>query len=163
MFSVITIPWVLVGIAGGAVALSLNEQVIRRIIGVIIVGMLVVYLWRRFSPNPQVAGNPAFYGICTGFATTLANASGPVNWLLGGWQFNGITTLQSGTPLSFTANNTAGLFNPVTWPNSNGKDPKLDGPVDQRLNAYFDKSVFSQPAPLLVAQNTRPPATTGVP
>jgi hypothetical protein len=72
------IPWVLAGIAGGAVALSLNEEVIRRIIGVIIVGMLVVYLWRRFSPTPQVAGNPAFYGICTGFATTLANASGPV-------------------------------------------------------------------------------------
>src|SRR4029079_14453257 len=76
-----------------------------------------------------------------------ANASGPVNWLLGGWQFNGITTLQSGTPLSFSANNTAGIFNNVTWPNSNGKDPKLDGPVDKRLNAYFDQSVFSQPAP----------------
>ena len=72
------IPWVLAGIAGGAVALSLNELVIRRIIGVIIVSMLVVYLWRRFSTRPQVAGNPAFYGICTGFATTLANASGPV-------------------------------------------------------------------------------------
>jgi uncharacterized membrane protein YfcA len=72
------IPWVLAGIAGGAVALSLDEQIIRRIIGVIIVGMLVVYLWRRFSTTPQVAGNPAFYGICTGFATTLANASGPV-------------------------------------------------------------------------------------
>jgi hypothetical protein len=72
------IPWVLVGIAGGAVVLSLDEQIIRRIIGVIIVGMLLVYLWRRFSTTPQVAGNPAFYGICTGFATTLANASGPV-------------------------------------------------------------------------------------
>src|SRR4029077_19132536 len=72
------IPWVLVGIAGGAVALSLDEQIIRRIIGVIIVGMLLVYLWRRFSPTPQVAGNPAFYGICTGFASTLANAAGPV-------------------------------------------------------------------------------------
>jgi uncharacterized membrane protein YfcA len=72
------IPWVLAGIAGGAVALSLNELAIRRIIGGIIVGMVVVYLWRRFSPNPQVAGNPAFYGICTGFATTVANAAAPV-------------------------------------------------------------------------------------
>jgi hypothetical protein len=72
------IPWVLAGIAGGAVALSLDEHIIRRIIGVIIVGMLAVYLWRRFSTSPQVAGNPAFYGICAGFATTLANASGPV-------------------------------------------------------------------------------------
>ena len=72
------VPWVLVGIAGGAVALSLDEQIIRRMIGVIIVGMLVVYLWRRFSTRPQAHGNPAFYGVCTGFATTLANASGPV-------------------------------------------------------------------------------------
>ena len=54
------IPWVLVGIAGGAVALSLDEQIIRRLIGVIIVGMLLVYLWRRFRPTGQVEGNPAF-------------------------------------------------------------------------------------------------------
>ena len=72
------IPWVLVGIAGGAVALSLDEQIIRRIIGVIIVGMLLVYLWRRFRPTGQVEGNPALYGVAAGFATTLANASGPV-------------------------------------------------------------------------------------
>jgi len=72
------IPWVLVGIAGAAAALSLDEVVIRKIIGAIIVGMLAIYLWRRFSPTPQVAGNPAFYGICTGFASTLANAAGPV-------------------------------------------------------------------------------------
>ena len=71
-------PWVLAGIAVGAVALSLNELAIRRIIGGIIVGMVVVYLWRRFSPNPQAAGDPAFYGIFTGFATTVANAAAPV-------------------------------------------------------------------------------------
>jgi len=72
------IPWVLAGIAGGAVALSLNELVIRKIIGVIIVGMVLIYLWRRWSPGRHVAGNPAFYGICTGFASTVANAAGPV-------------------------------------------------------------------------------------
>ena len=72
------IPWVLVGIAGGAAALSLDEAVIRKIIGGIIVAMMAIYLWRRFSPTPQVAGNPAFYGICTGFASTLATAAGPV-------------------------------------------------------------------------------------
>jgi uncharacterized membrane protein YfcA len=72
------IPWVLAGIAGGAVALSLNELVIRRIVAIIIVGMVAVYLWRRLSPAPQAAGNPAFYGICTGFASTVANGAGPV-------------------------------------------------------------------------------------
>ena len=66
------------GDRGRRAALSLDERIIRRVIGVIIVGMVVLYLWRRFSPTPQVAGKPAFYGVCTGFATTVANAAGPV-------------------------------------------------------------------------------------
>ncbi|HEX4951026.1 MAG TPA: TonB-dependent receptor [Blastocatellia bacterium] len=69
-----------------------------------------------------------------------------LNAFIGGWQFNGITTYQSGTPLSITANNTAGLFNPLTRPNTNGGNPKLTGRVQDRLNRYFDTSVFSQPA-----------------
>ena len=69
-----------------------------------------------------------------------------VNAIIGGWQFNGITTLQSGTPLSITANPTAGIFGARTQPNNNGQAPRLDGPVDQRLNRYFDTSVYSQPA-----------------
>jgi len=75
-----------------------------------------------------------------------ANALGVLDAIIGGWQFNGITTFQSGTPLTITANNTAGLFNPLTRPNTNGKDPNLSGKVDERLNKYFDTSVYSQPA-----------------
>ncbi len=73
-------------------------------------------------------------------ASTLLNA------IIGGWQFNGITTLQSGTPLSITANNTAGIFGARTQPNHNGQDPRLEGPVNERLNRYFDTSAYSQPA-----------------
>lgn len=69
-----------------------------------------------------------------------------VDALIGGWQFNGITTLQSGAPLSITANNTAGIFGARTQPNNNGKDPRLEGPASQRLNKAFDTSVYSQPA-----------------
>ena len=58
-----------------------------------------------------------------------SGASPLVNAIIGGWQFNGITTLQSGTPLSITANNTAGIFGARTQPNNNGSDPRLDGPV----------------------------------
>ncbi|MEK7409064.1 MAG: TonB-dependent receptor [Acidobacteriota bacterium] len=76
-----------------------------------------------------------------------SDALGPVNWLLGGWQFNGITAFQTGTPLSIGASNTAGLYNPKTRANNNGKSGKLSGPVHERLNAYFDKTVFSQPPP----------------
>ena len=75
-----------------------------------------------------------------------SGASPLVNAIIGGWQFNGITTVQSGTPLSITANNTAGIFGARTQPNNNGQDPQLDGPVSERLNRYFDTSVYSQPA-----------------
>jgi len=72
-------PWVLIGLAGGAAALSLSELAIRRMVGVIIVGMMVIYLWRRMTPlSQQVHGSPAFYGAATGFASTVANAAGPV-------------------------------------------------------------------------------------
>jgi hypothetical protein len=76
-----------------------------------------------------------------------ANAPRFFDALIGGWQFNGITTFMSGTPLSISANNTAGLFNPLTRPNNNGRSGKLSGPVHERLSRYFDTSAFSQPAP----------------
>jgi hypothetical protein len=76
-----------------------------------------------------------------------ANAPTALNWLLGGWQFNGITMLQTGTPLAISANNTAGLFAVKTRANNNVTSGKLDGSVDSRLNRYFDTSVFSQPSP----------------
>ena len=66
--------------------------------------------------------------------------------VLGGWQINGIVTVQSGTPLTVTASNTAGLFNPVTRANWNGEDPRYDTPREERLQQWFDTSKFSQPA-----------------
>jgi hypothetical protein len=65
---------------------------------------------------------------------------------LGGWQFNGIATFQTGIPLSLSASNVANIFNPGSRPNNNGNSAKLSGSVQSRLNRYFDTSVFSQPA-----------------
>jgi len=75
-----------------------------------------------------------------------ANWNGAVNAILGGWQVNGITTFQSGTPLSITANNVSGIFSPRQNANNNGSSGKLTGDIHDRLNRYFDTSVFSQPA-----------------
>jgi uncharacterized membrane protein YfcA len=72
-------PWVAAGMALGAVALSLSEQVLRTLVGVIVLAMLMVYLWRRFRPGTAtVAPHPVAYGVSAGFATTVANAAGPV-------------------------------------------------------------------------------------
>jgi uncharacterized membrane protein YfcA len=72
------IPWVLVGIAAGWYALNLNERVIRSMVAVIVLLMLVVQVWRSWGRRTEVHGNPAFYGVSAGFATTIANAAAPV-------------------------------------------------------------------------------------
>jgi hypothetical protein len=68
------------------------------------------------------------------------------NFILGGWQVNGFTTFQSGTPLQITANNVAGLFNPIGIASNNGTSGKLTGDIAARMNRYFNPSVYSQPA-----------------
>jgi hypothetical protein len=70
----------------------------------------------------------------------------PLDLILGQWQFNGFTTYQSGTPLTISATNVAGLFNSRGLANNNGRSGKLSGDVHNRLTRYFDTSVFSQPA-----------------
>jgi len=72
-------PWVLVGYAAGGAALALDETYMRHLIAVIILLMFSVYLFRRFRPNALLGSlPPAPYGFCGGFATTVANAAGPV-------------------------------------------------------------------------------------
>jgi hypothetical protein len=68
-----------------------------------------------------------------------------LNAVLGGWQINGITTFQSGTPLEITANNVSGIFSPRQNANNNGNSGKLSGDIHNRLDRYFDTAVFSQP------------------
>ncbi|MCI0391542.1 MAG: hypothetical protein MOB07_22600 [Acidobacteria bacterium] len=75
----------------------------------------------------------------------FGDAPRAVNWLIGGWQINGITTFQSGTPLIITqSQNNAGIFSPGQRPNWTGRSARLEGgsTVD-RLGAWFDISQFS--------------------
>jgi hypothetical protein len=66
--------------------------------------------------------------------------------VVGGWQVNGIATLSAGTPLGISASNNAGIFNQAIRANSTGKSGLKTGPVQDRLDAYFDnKTAYSQP------------------
>jgi hypothetical protein len=78
--------------------------------------------------------------------TLLGSSHSVVGKLIGGWQVNGITTLQKGLPLGITtsANNT-NSFGGGSRPNNNGTSAALSGPVESRLNRYFNTAVFSQP------------------
>jgi uncharacterized protein len=76
-------PWVLVGMAAGALALGAPEPVLRRVVGGIVLVMIVVHVVRQRSPaSAAPAGEPVvnvpFYGASAGFATTVANAAGPI-------------------------------------------------------------------------------------
>lgn len=71
-------PWVVAGIGAGAAALSLQERILRPAEGVIVAAMLLAYLWRRRTQVFEAKGHSAAYGLTAGFATTVANAAGPV-------------------------------------------------------------------------------------
>jgi uncharacterized membrane protein YfcA len=72
-------PWVIAGVVLGTAALSLNERTLRPIIGAIVFLMMTVYLVRRWrNAESEVPSHAPTYGITTGFASTVANAAGPV-------------------------------------------------------------------------------------
>lgn len=61
--------------------------------------------------------------------------------VLGGWRMNGITTLESGRPISLAATVAGGGSRPNVVP---GKTAELDNPT---IDRWFDISAFAQPAP----------------
>ena len=84
-----------------------------------------------------------------------AGMSRAADFVLGGWQVNGIWTLARGTPLILVnaqdnsgALGSPGLAEPGTQrPNNSGQTAKRSGPIVDRLDEYFATSVFSQPEP----------------
>jgi uncharacterized membrane protein YfcA len=72
------IPAVVVGMIAGALALNLDEHVLRRLVGSVVVLMLIIQLARKRNRDGHVPGSASFYGIIAGFASTIANAAAPV-------------------------------------------------------------------------------------
>src|SRR5262249_40785680 len=85
------------------------------------------------------------------------NSGGFLGKVVGGWQFNGITTAQRGVTLGLnTAVNQSNSFNvSSTRPNNNGSSAALSGDVESRLGQYFNTSVVSQPAAFTFGNVTR--------
>jgi hypothetical protein len=71
---------------------------------------------------------------------------GPADKIISGWAINGITTLQSGTPIWVGS-----LTKPR--PNSTGKSAKLTGSALSRLDEWFDTSQFTTPDPYSTGGN----------
>ncbi len=75
---------------------------------------------------------------------------------LGGWQVNGILTLSTGIPLPITAPNTSGSYSAVERPNLTA-DAQLSGDrsTSDKVNEWFNNSVFRQPAPFTFGNGPR--------
>jgi trimeric autotransporter adhesin len=65
--------------------------------------------------------------------------------VLGGWQVNGILTLQTGTPVIITQNqNNTGIGSSGQRPNNNGTSAeKTGGDTNERISEWFETSVFT--------------------
>jgi hypothetical protein len=99
---------------------------------------------------PQRFVLSAVYELPFGPGKKVLTYGGIIGKLIGGWQVNEISTIQSGIPLALnTATNpTLGPLGAGTLrPDNNGRSAKLTGATVDRLNRYFDTSVFSQPGP----------------
>lgn len=72
------VPWVAVGMAGGAAALSLSDRVLRRIVAGLVWSMIALNAVRRWKPDLKAAEHAPLYGVSAGFATTVATSAGPV-------------------------------------------------------------------------------------
>jgi uncharacterized membrane protein YfcA len=83
------LPWVLAGIGLGALTLAAPERSMRLLVAAIVIVMIALrWLRGRHSPDAQAAApapaaadrwwQAAGYGTSAGFATTVANAAGPV-------------------------------------------------------------------------------------
>ena len=78
-------PWVAIGIGlGTGVLLLVSETWLRAIIGVIVLVMVGAHILRKKVTDSTLVGDQhrwrkaLFFGVLTGFATTVANAAGPV-------------------------------------------------------------------------------------
>ncbi len=76
-------PWTAAGIVAGYFALGrINDRQASVLIGVIILVMLGMHLWRRSRPAAAEAEHPAWFaptiGVLAGFTTLVANAAGPL-------------------------------------------------------------------------------------
>ncbi len=79
------------------------------------------------------------YELPIGKGKLLNISNGFLNALVGGWQTQGILTIQSGLPLNITGANN----NLATRPNSTGQSAKLSNPTQYQ---WFNTSVFVNPS-----------------
>jgi hypothetical protein len=76
------------------------------------------------------------------------NEGGAVGYLAGGWVVNGITTYQSGLPISINSRtNTLYNFGGTQRPDMTGLNPNTEGATKQRIDGWISPAAFVNVAP----------------
>jgi hypothetical protein len=93
------------------------------------------------------------YELPLGKGQALVNSTPrAVNFLISGWEVNGILTFEDGTPLIMSGDvNQTGIFTDGQEPDSDGS-AKLSSPT---INRWFNTSVFSQSPPFTFGNTSR--------
>jgi outer membrane receptor protein involved in Fe transport len=97
--------------------------------------------------NWGLADTDQRHRLVTSFVWELPSPkAGTASLLFGGWQFNGIVTLASGTPFTISSGRDAALNFNTTRANVVG-DPNLssDRPRDELIAAYYNAAAFTIP------------------
>jgi len=75
----------------------------------------------------------------------LSHAPAALDFVLGGWQVNGIATFSTGTPIQIgNGQNALNIFSANQRASATGTDPYVGGAVSDRLTHYFNQSAFVQ-------------------
>jgi hypothetical protein len=87
----------------------------------------------------------------------FGNVSGVIAKLISGWGINGITTFQSGPPLSFvTATNNTNSFGGTSRPNVSANCGKyVEGSAQSRIAKWFNTACFAAPAAFQFGSESR--------
>jgi hypothetical protein len=93
----------------------------------------------QFDVPHWFAGN-WIYELPVGKGKKFLSSNSPARWILGDWQINGIVTLRDGVPLGLRAGG-------ALRPNVVGTNFGTDGPVQQRVDRYYNPAAFAIPAP----------------
>jgi hypothetical protein len=85
------------------------------------------------------------YQLPAGKGKWLLSKGGPLDYVVGGWQLNGISVYHSGFNIGInqSANNNGGFGYAGQRPNATGTSPETSGSVEQRLSDYINPAAFS--------------------
>lgn len=111
-----------------------------------------------YSSSPHRWTNAVTYELPFGKGKQmLSGVSRTMDYIVGGWSVNAISTFQTGYPLMIYMNNNgnSGLGASRQRPNATGVSPEASGSFGQRIDGWINKAAFTDAAPFTLGNVSR--------